>query len=70
MNTLQYGAMKMLIVTLVTIIGISLAAPNVLPESARSYLPGWMKPMELGLDLREAPISCLRSIPPRSPRSS
>ena len=52
MNTLQYGTMKMIIVTLVTIIGISFASPNVLPESVRSYLPGWMKPMALGLDLR------------------
>ncbi len=52
MNSLNYSTAKMIIVLIVTLIGFAFAAPNVLPESTRSYLPSWMKPMSLGLDLR------------------
>ena len=52
MNSLQYGTLKMILVTLVAFIGIIFALPNVLPESVRSELPSWLKPMALGLDLR------------------
>jgi len=52
MQTLQYSTFKMIVVTLVIIIGFVFASPNVLPDSARAYLPSWMKPMPLGLDLR------------------
>jgi len=52
MNSLNYSTFKMIIVLIVTLIGFAFAAPNVLPASARAYLPSWMKPMSLGLDLR------------------
>lgn len=52
MNTLQYSTLKMIIVTIVTLIGFMFAAPNILPASVRAELPSWLKPMALGLDLR------------------
>lgn len=52
MNTLQYSTFKMILVTIVTVIGFLFAAPNVIPASIRAELPSWLKPMALGLDLR------------------
>ena len=52
MNTLQYGTLKMIVVTVLTVIGISFAVPNILPSSIQEKLPSWLKPMSLGLDLR------------------
>jgi preprotein translocase subunit SecD len=33
-------------------LGIIFASPNILNETQRSYLPSWMKPVNLGLDLQ------------------
>lgn len=51
-NMLQYSATKIALVILVVLAGFAFASPNVLPEGVRAQLPGWMKPLSLGLDLR------------------
>ena len=51
-TTLQYSGLKIAIVVIVTLAGFLFAAPNVLNEETRAQLPGWLTPMQLGLDLQ------------------
>ncbi|MCP5432102.1 MAG: protein translocase subunit SecD [Alphaproteobacteria bacterium] len=51
---LYFAPWKITLIALVSAIGVLLAAPNVLPESVRASLPGWMpaRTLNLGLDLQ------------------
>jgi preprotein translocase subunit SecD len=50
---LQVARWRVLLVLIVTLLGIVFAVPNVLPESTRNQLPGFLqKTINLGLDLR------------------
>jgi preprotein translocase subunit SecD len=51
-TTLQYSGLKIAIVVIVTLAGFLFAAPNVLNEETRAQLPGWLTPIQLGLDLQ------------------
>jgi preprotein translocase subunit SecD len=49
---LQFPKWKIFLVLLVSIAGIVLAAPNMLPRSTTDKLPSWLQPVNLGLDLQ------------------
>jgi preprotein translocase subunit SecD len=51
---LQVARWRVLLVVIVTLIGIVVALPNVLPENVRNSLPAWLphRVVNLGLDLR------------------
>ncbi len=51
-NPLQYSGLKIAVVLLLTLAGLALAAPNVIPAQMRADFPSWLKPISLGLDLR------------------
>jgi len=50
--TLQYSALKIAMVLVVTLAGLAFAFPNILSEEMRESLPEWMSPLQLGLDLQ------------------
>ena len=49
---LQFPKWKIILVLLVSLAGIVLAAPNMLPQSVDKNLPAWLQPVNLGLDLQ------------------
>ncbi|MSO98109.1 MAG: protein translocase subunit SecD [Rhodospirillaceae bacterium] len=53
---LNYSGSKIALVVALTLLGMVFASPNIMPKDMRSALPGWMsgfmKPMQLGLDLQ------------------
>lgn len=51
-TSLRYSGMKIAVVVILTLVGFLFAVPNILDEETRAELPGWMTPMQLGLDLQ------------------
>ena len=49
---LQFSASKILFILAVVLASIFFALPNGLPASVTAQVPGWWKPVQLGLDLR------------------
>ncbi len=49
---LSFGKFKAIIVSLVCLLFVMFALPNFLNEGARSKLPTWLTPLNLGLDLK------------------
>jgi SecD/SecF fusion protein len=51
---LYFSRWKSISIWLVVLVGVLFAAPNVIPQSVRDQLPGWLpsQPMTLGLDLQ------------------
>jgi preprotein translocase subunit SecD len=49
---LQLPRWRVILVIIVTVLGFTFTLPNLLPPSARQHLPGFLKPMNLGLDLQ------------------
>ena len=51
---LHFAKWKVILVLVISVLGVALASPNVMPQSARDALPDWLphQTMHLGLDLR------------------
>jgi preprotein translocase subunit SecD len=43
---------KIAVVAIATILGVTFAAPNLLPREQTDHFPGWLQPVSLGLDLQ------------------
>ena len=49
---LQYPRWKIVLVSIVTLLGLTFASPNLLSRDVADTLPSWLQPVSLGLDLQ------------------